>query len=506
MKLFINQFIQYFKKQKPKKNMKTRIFLVLLIALALFSCQKEKDPATTQDVTFTATQIDPGAGLKGTDQWDWKCNPALSPVYAEIDIYAADGITFVGTFRPAVFYLDGKLYTQAIKFLPGTYIVSKFVVMDDMGTPADLTDDLIYMATPAALAPYSQYTDPDIRFSFVVEAFKKAEIPVQVLCFIPAEYTNFGFDWFVITEIIIREQCFFGDICVKHPLDYTGSNYALQSTGLQIDMPAIFRVDVYKGGVFVESFTNNVAPWGVGTAVCVKYADILGANDVFTFEIWIMVKQGNAFPFVLFKTLTFNNIWNIEDGIDNVYDFVLGSCNLTTPDLLLAPWQNLPPWANVTILNPGTLTSYWDITFNSFNPAGTYDITLGLWPGWCGDEFTTIPNSTFDAAIYTSLNNVAWPAGMPFDLAQISKVNWLFNHLSDFGITTIGAGEGDDLQKAIWNIFRNAAFHGGNAATMYTAASTHGNFVPLPGGWAAVLIIRDNNPDAWQLLFVLVDP
>jgi len=491
--------------------MKTKLFLLMLIAVTLFSCQKEKDDsATTQEVSFTATQIDPGAGLKGTSDWDWKCDATLNPDYAEIELYDGTGLVLIGTYRPLIFTLDGKLYTQAIKLAPGTYTVSKFLVMDDNNTPSDYTDDDIYMATPATAALYSQYTNPDVRFTFEVLEFQKAEIPVEVLCFIPAEYTGFGFDWFVITEIVVREQCFFGDICVKHLADYEGSNYEEQSTGLQIDMPAIFRVDVYKNNVFVESYTNNTLAqdYGVGAPVCVQYADVIGSTDVFTFELYIMVKQGNAFPFVLFKTLTFNDIWNIEDGADNVYDFVLGMCNLTDADLELAPWQNLPGWANVTIDNPGTLESYWDITFNSFNPAGTYDIVLGLTEGWCGDEFTTIGDGTFDAAIYTSLNDANWPAGMPFTLAQIAKINWLVNHLPDFGysIGNTGVGEGDAIQKAIWNINRNAAYYGGNSATMYTAASTHGDFLPLPGGWAAVLIIKDNDPDTYQLLFTVVDP
>jgi hypothetical protein len=499
--------------------MKTRIFLLMLIAVALFSCQKEKtDPVTTQDVTFQAIKIDPGAGLKNTADWDWKCNPALQPVYAEIDIYL--GAAFVGTFRPAVFYLDDILYTQAIKLAPGTYTVSKFLVMDDMGTPADLTDDEIYMATPDENADFSQYTNPDIRFDFVVEEFIKAEIPVQVLCFIPAEYTGFGFDWFVITEIIIREQCFFGDLCVKHIEDYEDSHYELQSTGLQIDMPAIMRIDVYKGDppVFVESFTNDAPPYGVGEALCVQYADVQGVTDVFTFELWIMVKQGPNFPFVFFKTLTFNDIWNIEDGDDNVYDFVLGNCNLTDPDLQLAPWQNLPTTASVEIWNPGvTYNTYWDIRFHSYTPAGPYDLPAippsptAHMGGWCGDAGTTINEGTFNANIYSSLRDENWPTGMPFTLPQIATVNWLMNHLSDYGygMTSNTGGAAGAVQQAIWKLL-NGTYNTGtphaDAVTMYNAAVSQTNFVPLPGGWAAVLIVKDNDPDEYQLVFVLVDP
>jgi hypothetical protein len=501
--------------------MKTKIFLLMLIAVALFSCQKEKsDPVTEQEVTFTATLIDPGAGLKNTNDWDWKCDETLEPVYAVIDLLLPDGLTTV-TYKPLVFRLDGKLYTQAIKLLPGVYTVTKFLVMDDMGTPGE-ADDEIYMATPEEFAPYSQYTNPDIRFEFLVEAFKKAEVQVEVLCFIPAEYTGFGFNWFVITEIIIREQCFFGDLCVKHLADYEDSHYELQPGGLKIDMPAIMRIDVYKGGVFVESFTNDVAPnYGVGSAVCVQYADVLGVTDVFTFELWIMVKQGNAFPFVLFKTLTFNDIWNIEDGADNVYDFVLGNCNLTDPDLQLAPWQNLPVSANVTIAHPGVLTNtYWDVRFNSYTPAGVYDLPPVVTPwmgGWCGDALTFITPGTFNANIYSSLRDENWPApvppgdGMPCTLSELATVNWLMNHLHDYGYDLLNntGGEAGPVQQAIWKLINNTynvTTPDPLAVTMYTAASTQTSFVPLPGGWAAVLIVKDNNPDLYQLIFVVVDP
>ena len=49
---------------------------------------------------------------------------------------------------------------------------------------------------------------------FKIIAFEKAEYAIDVLCYIPAEWDNFGFEWFEVTEITLREQCFFGDICI----------------------------------------------------------------------------------------------------------------------------------------------------------------------------------------------------------------------------------------------------------------------------------------------------
>jgi hypothetical protein len=493
--------------------MKTKLFvLVVLIAAVVFSCQKKDSEPVQQDVVFSAIQIDPGAGLKSTDDWDWKCVDGLNPVYAIIEI-ADDSAGTIDkkTFTPAVFRLDGKLYTQAIKLDPGTYWVVNFLIMDDMGTPLDDSDDMIYMATPAEAATFAEYVADPVSFDFTVTAFTKIEIDVEVLCYEDKYYTEFGFFWFNITEIVVREQCFFGDICLKHWIEYAGSNYELQPGDLGLDMVAIMEIKVYKNDLLVETFTNNVGPnYGVGAPLCVTYADNLNVDDEeFTFELYILVKQGNSFVFVLFHTWTFFDDDMIPAGDDGVVDFVLGTCNFTDTDLQLAPWQNLPEQANVTIANPGVLDSYWDVTFNSFTPVGTYDIPEDvLMDGWCGDENHTIASGTFNATIYGSLNDEDWPAGMPFTLTQIAKINWLFNHLEDFGydMSDYTGDEGDDIQKAIWNLIRGNAHYTGDPATMFNAANSHGDFVPLPGGWAAVLIVKLDQPLVYQLVFVLVDP
>jgi len=96
---------------------------------------------------------------------------------------------------------------------------------------------------------------------------------------------------------------------------------------------------------------------------------------------------------------------------------------------------------------------------------------------------------------------------MPFTLQQIAKVNWLMNHALDFGYV-LGqdyGGEGGPVQQAIWNLL-NGTSYPPPAATMSAAASTHGDFVPLPGQLAAVLIIKNNDPLNYQLIFVVVDP
>jgi hypothetical protein len=75
----------------------------------------------------------------------------------------------------------------------------------------------VVMAVPAADSEYGQFVTNGLEFDFEVTAFTKAEISVQVMCFSLEKIDEFGFFWFQTNDIIIREQCFFGDLCLKDP-------------------------------------------------------------------------------------------------------------------------------------------------------------------------------------------------------------------------------------------------------------------------------------------------
>jgi hypothetical protein len=298
-------------------------FLVFIFAVALFaSCQKEEASApVAQEVVFSG--IDSGA-KKSTNAEP--CENAQAD-YAKVVIDNE-------TYRPAVFYIDGVAYTQAIKLIPAQYTVQEFMLLNNNGTPEDLTDDYIVKAAPMTGSEYADFVTAPLTFTFDVEGFKKAEVPVEVLCFDEAEYEAFGFNWFAMTEITVREQVFFGDLCVADLSVYENSLYAEQMNGLQIDMPAIFKVDVYKNGAFVKSYTNEA--WlGEGEPLKVQYPDHDNAADAFDFELHILVENGGEFVYQLFHTWSFNDDEMIADGGDGVVDFVLGSCNFSETDLQL---------------------------------------------------------------------------------------------------------------------------------------------------------------------------
>jgi hypothetical protein len=295
-----------------------KIVYISLLVFAFFSCIKDDEvPPVVPDnyqVVFAGITTEIGF-VKSTKVVD--CDKP-DAVYAQIKI---DEVIY----RPLVFYVDGMPYTQSIKLEPGTHSVKEFMMMNDNNTPEILDDDIIVSATPLKGSSYAVFVDRALDFTFEVNAFAKTEVKIQVLCFEDADYQLFGFDWFALTEITVREQIFFGDICIENTADYEGSWYENQTNGLQVDMPAIFRIDVYKNAGYIISYDN--ASWlGEGQPLHVLYPDNNNANDKFEFNLYIYVRDENVFAYKYYYTWTFYNGELIESGDDGVVDFVLGEC------------------------------------------------------------------------------------------------------------------------------------------------------------------------------------
>jgi hypothetical protein len=491
------------------------MLLLTLILATITACQKDDAGKTvaTQEVSFGIQLIEPDP-LK-SDPFDCPVDEQgsmLQASVAQIEIHNQD-IGLTSTFTPQLFVLEGKMYCQSIKLAPGNYSITKFLLLTEVG-------GTVVMAIPEEGSEFSQYVSFSLEYAFTVNAYFKAEIGIQVLCFSEARTQEFGFFWMQPNEVQVRQECFFGDLCVKDPQDYAGSLYANQVTGLQIDMPAIFKIIVKKDGVEIpySPFTNATAEagWGVGTPVCVQYPDNLSVVEIFTFELWILVRIGSDFQYKHFYTWTIVDDELLESGTDGIMDFVMGNCSYGEPDLLLPPYQNLPNTASITISYPGD-PGYWNLNVNSMMPPGIYDLPLGPMTGWCGDQATTITPGTKNMYIYGSLYSANWPPGMPFNQEHISMVNWLFNNLGSFSgfnylngntITSndLTPEQGLIIQNAIWGIIHGTNGVSGMALDMATAASTHGDFTPLPGGWAAILCVAFNKPVQHQLIFTVVDP
>jgi len=478
--------------------MRKLFYLFLMVGLVVISCNKPNNTPTEQDVVFKAFTAETGFKASTCD------NPDANYALVEIDgvIHQID-----------VFYLDGNIYTNTLKLAPGDHTVSMFVLKNDNNTPGDTTDDIEVLATPLTGSDYEQFVSQALPFSFTVDAFLKAEVEIQVLCFEAADITNFGFAWFAIDKVTVREMCFFGDFCTKYYADYAGSLYEQQQNGLQHDMPAIFKIDVYRNDNFLVSY-NNEAWLGEGQPLCVQYPDYDNVVDNYKFQLSILVKVGTGFEYKEFYTWTTADDGTLANiGSDNVMDFVLGSC-VPDADLILPPYMNLPGEATVTTGNssPGSEGTYFDVTLT--NIGAGYDIQNGTYGVYCADKNTSIYlNTTYQMDIYTSLYPSQIPNSFNLQKDVLDNINWLGNNLYRYD-----GYNWKDVQNAVWMILgqmgdtedAGLGIPTATAVKMKNDALAYGDdFLPPVGGYAAVLFIDPTANDinrVLQLLFTLVDP
>jgi hypothetical protein len=305
--------------------MKKLFFLFMMVGLIIVSCNKTTETPATQDVAFKASTATISDFKASTCD-----NPA--PSYALIEI---DGTIM----QVGILTLDGQIFTNTLKLAPGTHTISMFVLKNDNNTPGVTSDDIEVLATPLTGANYANFVSHSLPFNFTVDAFMKTEVNIDVLCFEAADITNFGFAWFAIDKITVRELCFFGDFCTADYMTYAGTLYAQQANGLRHDMPAIFKVEVYKNNNFVVSY-NNESWLGEGAPLCVQYPDFDGTVDNFSFKLYVKVLVGTSYEYKLFHTFTTVDGGQLNYGTDGVLDFVIGDC-VPDADLVLPSYLNI---------------------------------------------------------------------------------------------------------------------------------------------------------------------
>lgn len=538
--------------------MKTlRILSLLIVAALMFSCEKDmKDEVKTGEVSFGISHLDPMSTKNDPFTADPECREDdMVPVKAFIKI---EGI--IDPFTPDVFYLNNELYTQAIRFKVNdkdngdTYKITEFLLLNADGNPI--------MATPKKNSDFAVFlTNPEenaLDLEFTVKAFEKTEKKIEVLCYMEHTFTYFGYNWFLIDEIIVREMCFFGDLCHKDPDFFLGTIYDdvfdLDAHNYPFDLPALFEVRVSKGSQtwVYQNFDENdnfIAP------LCVKYPDLLKVkNEIFTFELWVYVPVGDDVELVLFDTWVLTEVDGELDWSDyinefDVVEFVIGNCNYNVSDVnFYPPWQNLPEYLTADITqdwNPG----YWSFTdvvhFPAIvDPEKSYDLPLGDFSGWCADGITTInPNTDWTFYLFSSMYEDDWPSAVKsslrFTKEKMASLNWLFNNLSDFGLpaltgqyivpgtTLFSVQQAKILQDAIWSIIHwtGNGFESGipwatsgadRTFAQNMAATARGvtEYYPLPGGYAGILFVPNdglvaNKNDlelAPQMIITIIDP
>jgi hypothetical protein len=116
--------------------MKTKIIsLIVLIAIAVVSCQKDEadKPVKMQDVSFGIERMDPNL-LKDDPVDPFLCPNNLDAVKAEIKIgvpLVDAEIVDINTYVVDLFIIDDKFYTQAFKLEAAeNYWVTSFVLLD----------------------------------------------------------------------------------------------------------------------------------------------------------------------------------------------------------------------------------------------------------------------------------------------------------------------------------------------------------------------------------------
>jgi hypothetical protein len=304
--------------------------IIFLSILLLTNCKKDakQDQVKQGELAFAPIDITPDKTV-----WDWECDLTLTVKYAKVTIDGQD-------YYPLTFVLDGKLYTQAIKLDAGDYVLEYFALMDDMDTPDSKLDDEIVKATPMDDSDFAGFVEYTLPKAITIIAFQKFELKIDVLCYIPAIYEYFGFFWFEVIEMTIREQCFFGDFCLPNLTDYEGSLYDLN--GLLIDEVAIFKIRVIRNDEPLGFHFNTVEGDGITfkEPLCIQYADYDNAEDHFEFELWIYVKVGDEFEYVLFHVWEFDDDEKIDTGGDGIVEFVLGDCVYSPTDFLFPPYVN----------------------------------------------------------------------------------------------------------------------------------------------------------------------
>lgn len=336
---------------------KLNLFFTLIAGILLAGCLQDlpmTDPQAEQDVVFNI-----GSGEKGFKSG--------SDCVLEAD-YAL--IKFKDVAEPVVLEIivvNGMLYTETLKLPPGSYVLEELFLMKH-GDPTDI----VLSAAPHIGSEYANLVSNPVTIPFIVGSFEKKEINIDVLCFETAEFEEFGFTWFKINVITVKEGLFFGDHCSEIFEEYGGSKYGDYP---KFDMPAIFKVDLYKnndgdpdyelyvgtfnnfededGNILLDEFGNplylNSEYAASVPPLSVSYIDRPDIEDNYKLVISVFQEIGGGnFDYVPSDPWYFtddisllvdhagtvtNSSVTLGPGSDGIYDFISGPCIVSEFDI-----------------------------------------------------------------------------------------------------------------------------------------------------------------------------
>jgi len=458
------------------------IGVIFLSILLLTNCKKEngQDNSLQQgDLVFSSINI----SMDKSD--DVPCGD-LVPTQAKVVISGK-------VYLPQVYIIDGNIFTQAIKLEARgkKYILEEFSIIDEFGA--------VIRTTPMEGSEYAEFVQNPLPRDIFILPLETTEMAMEVLCFYPDQYQLFGFEFFEIGELSIRKLNFAGNICISDPQDYWYSMYG-NPGDISVNEMAIFKIRVFRNGDFIKEYDNEDKHFLV-EPLTIPYADYVNVMDLFRFELWIYVKVGNDFAYVKFHEWKFYDDEGIKSGQDGIVDFVLGNCNLTTPDLLLPPYLNLPGNFTYTVITMPNPNGTYRVKLSHIGDG--YDIDNGVYDAWSADFHNNIYEGII---IHMNSFSSLYPNLLPGDWKEkgdkLAACNWLINHKDDYASKTVV------LQNALWYIFDDIPTKG-LALTMAQDALMQTDFSPLPGEYAAVLFFHasyspDNRRNV-QISFQLVE-
>lgn len=317
-----------------RRKMK-RIFLLVSISVVLFtSCTKdngdifiqEKDVLTNEaNIIFSLNEAD--IQFKVSDLGP-QCNDELKMDYA---VFVLGDTEYTSNIQ----IVNGALQTQAVKITEGTYTLNSFLVFDNNRTPENTSDDILIKAAPQIGSDYYELMANPLDIDIFVHSSNPIEKSVDLLCYDPVYYNEFGFDWTENSGIRIEHQYISGGICVDNINIYKGSLYEKQEGDNLFEIPAIFEIHVYKQGVqqALRVFSNE--DWqGEGQSLEVYWPNRLDLTEEFYFELWVLLPTITGFEYLLMNTWEFTDDQGASTGLDDTVDFKVGKCLSNDTDYL----------------------------------------------------------------------------------------------------------------------------------------------------------------------------
>ena len=307
----------------------TSVIIIAMIVVGAFLVQS----CTKEDVPQRAAAAEMQFSISHTD-FDYK-DPNVVPECSE---YSMDYVKFYFAgkmYTSPILFVNGEFLTKSVKLIAseGTYELSSFFVYHDLPPAGPDDDDMLIMAAPLPDSEYHGLMENKLNIEVEVEAFKKKSITIDVLCYESLFYHKFGFSWLEINQFRILKQCISGDICVGQNIgDYVGSPYGVQSGDVRTDLPAIMKVEVYKGDDLTRTFSNE-ATYDDNPILSVHWLeDELLTGEDFTYKLYVLLPGSSSWTYQFVDEISFLDGDGALQGGNGIVDFVIGTCDVGNVD------------------------------------------------------------------------------------------------------------------------------------------------------------------------------